>query len=106
MTEIDRKLEGARKRTENYGALYGRKETADDRMKGIYALLYPGSNGTVAERDAWVRSQDAYKEAVTDKENAYAEYKAAEIYMKLVFAEAEVWRTQCANDRYMDQAHR
>ena len=103
---IESKLESARDRIGNYGVLYGRKETADDKLKGTYALLYPSSNGTVAERDSWVRSQDAYKEAVTDKENAYAEYKAAEIYMKLVFVEAEVWRTQCANERYTDTAHR
>jgi len=106
LSDIELKLENARKRSENYGVLYGKKETSDDKLKGIYALLYPTSNGTVAERDSWVRSQDAYIEAIDNKELAYAEWKAAEIYMKLAFLEAECWRTEQANNRYMDQAHR
>jgi len=106
VTNIDQKLEEARSRAKNYGVLYGRKETSDDKLKGVYAMLYPSSNGTVAERDSWVRTQDAYKQAIIDKENAYAEFKAAEIYMKLVFTESEVWRTTQANNRFMDQAHR
>ena len=106
MSDIDERLQEARRRSAKYGVLFGRKEVADDKMKGIYAMLYPDSHGTVAERDSWVRKQDAYKQAITDKENAYAEFKSAEIYMKLIFAEAEVWRTEQANNRYMDSSHR
>ena len=107
MTDIDSLLAQARKKSKGYGEKYGRKETADDKLKTTYATLYPGAKGeTVGERDAWVKRQQQYIEAVTDKENAYADWKTAETYMKLLFAEAEVWRSVQANNRYMDQAHR
>ena len=106
MTDIDAKLEAARSRAENYGKLYGAKETADDLLKGRYAILYPKFAGTVPERDAWVRRQESYKQAVIDKQNAYAEWKEAEIWMKLLMLEAECWRTEQANNRHMDSAHR
>jgi hypothetical protein len=106
MGDIERQLEVARSRAENYGQLYGNKETADDYLKVTYAQLYEDApNGTVGERDAWVKRQIAYKEAIERKENAYADWKAAETYMKLLLAEVEVWRSQQANNRYMDRAH-
>lgn len=107
MSDIADKLEHARSRAENYGKLYGAKETADDKLKGTYALLYPSSSGsTVAERDSWVKSHVDYMQAVKDKQNAYADWKTAETYMKILMVEAEVWRTEQANNRYMDEAHR
>ena len=106
MTDIEKKLEEARLHADGYGRKYGAKETADDLLKGQYAILYPDSKGTVPERDAWVRRQDAYKKAIIHKNNAYAEWKEAEIWMKLLMLEAECWRTEQANNRYMDQAHR
>ena len=107
MKDIDKKLEAARERSENYGKLYGAKETADDYLKASYASIFGNAPaGTVAERDAWVRRQPAYLESIERKENAYADWKTAETYMKLLFAEAEVWRTEQANNRYLDSAHR
>ena len=106
MSDIDKKLETARGRAKDYGRLYGQQASADDRLKGTYAILYADSKGTVAERDTWVKRQESYKQAVIDKSNAYAEWKEAEIWMKLLMLEAECWRTEQANNRYMDQAHR
>ena len=106
MTDIDAKLEAARSRAENYGKLYGAKETSDDKMKCVYAMLYPDSSGTVAERDSWVRQQPSYVQARIDKQNVYADWKEAEIWMKLLILEAECWRTEQANNRHMDSAHR
>lgn len=108
MTDIDKLLEQARNKSEGYGKLYGAKETADDYLKSTYALLYsetaPGK--TVAERDAWVRRHPDYKAAIQRKENVNAEWKTAETYMKLLLAEAEVWRTKAATERMMDRGHR
>ena len=107
MTDIDSLLEQARRKSEDYGKLYGLKETSDDYLKICYALLYQSARGdTVADRDSWVKSEVEYVKAVDRKQNAYADWKTAETYMKLLFAEAEVWRTTQANNRYMDAAHR
>ena len=105
---IEQKLEQARARSEEYGRLYGAKETADDFLKVTYAQLYaytPEDCKTVGERDAWVKSHKNYVAAVERKENAYADWKTAETYMKLLMAEADVWRTQQANERWIDRAH-
>lgn len=107
MSDIDRKLEAAREKSENYGALYGAKETSDDFLKVTYASLYEEApQGTVGERDAWVKRQAEYINAVERKRDAYAAWKTAETYMKILLVEAEVWRTEQANNRYMDTAHR
>jgi len=105
--DIEALLEKARKNAENYGKKYGLKETADDYLKTTYAALYEDApQGSVAERDAWVKRQPEYLEAVERKKNAYSEWKTAETFMKLLLVQAEVWRTRCANDRMMDKAHR
>jgi hypothetical protein len=105
--DIDALLEEARSRATNYGKLYGAKETADDYLKLKYAELYDHApEGTVPAIDAWIRRQSGYKDALERKMEAYADWKAAETYMKLLLVEAEVWRTKCANDRNMDRAHR
>ena len=106
MADVDKLLEKARENSKGYGELYGAKETADDFLKGTYAALYPSAKGeTVGERDAWVRRQAEYKKAIERKRNAYADFKTAETYLKLLFAEVEVYRTKCANDRSMDRLH-
>ena len=104
--DIDAKLAQAREKAENYGALYGRKETADDFVKTTYASLYGESSGTVAERDSWVKRRPEYIEAIERKKDAYAAYKAAETYLKILLVEAEVWRSEQANNRFIDKAHR
>lgn len=106
-SDIDTLLAKARKKSEGYGEKYGAKETADDYLKTTYAVLYEDApSGSVAERDAWVKRQTEYIAAVDRKKNAYAEWKTAETYMKLLLVEAEVWRTKQANDRMMDRGHR
>ncbi len=104
---IEEKLEQARNKAKNYGELYGAKETADDYLKGTYALLYEDApEGSVAERDAWVRRQSGYQAAIERKKDAYTAWKAAETYMKILLVEAEVWRTEQANNRMMVESHR
>ena len=106
MTDIDAKLEQARKRSKEYGMIYGRKETSDDFLKITYATLHEDApKGSVPERDAWVRRQAAYRDAVERKLDAYADWKTAETYLKILLAEVEVWRTEQANHRKMDRAH-
>ena len=106
MSDIDKKLEHARDRATNYGLLYGNKETADDYLKVTYAQLYEDAPvGTVPERDSWIRRQKEYQDAIDRKKDAYSKWKCAETYMKLLMVEAEVWRTEQANNRYMDKAH-
>jgi hypothetical protein len=106
MTDIDALLAEARRRSENVGYLYGRKETADDYVKTTYALLYEDApQGTVSERDAWVKRQDDYRNAIDRKRDAYAAYKTADTYLKLLFAEVEVWRSKQANNRFLDKVH-
>lgn len=107
MTDIESLLSKARERADGYGRVYGRKETAEDYCKLKYAELYEDApEGSVAERDAWVRRQPEYVAAIERKRDAFAKWKEAETYMKLLFAEAEVWRTKQANDRMMDKVHR
>jgi len=106
---VDELLAEVRNRAPNYGALYGRKETSDDYMKGTYAKLYfdvPDHLSTAPARDAWIRTQDEYRAAIERKCEAYAEWKTAETYIKLILTEAEVWRTKQATDRNLDKAHR
>ena len=107
--DIEAKLEQARNRAASYGRAYGKYSTADDRLKIVLAQLEdeaPESFTSAAAKTSWGRRQPAYKEAVEQKLDDCAAWKAAEAYMKVLFAEAEVWRTQQANDRYMDSAHR
>ena len=106
---IEQLLEKARNRAEGYGDLYGRKETADDFLKTTYASMYedvPKELTSVAERDAWIKRTDEYKNAISRKRDAYAAWKTAETYMKLLLTEAEVWRSKEATARTMDHAHR
>lgn len=106
MTDVDKLLEGARAKAETFGQLYGRKETADERLKIIYAQLYEEApKGTNPERDAWVRRQTRYIDAVEDKRNAYTDFMTAQTWYKCVWAEVDAWRTEQANNRFLDKAH-
>ena len=108
MTDIDRLLEKARGKAEDYGELYGNKETADDYLKTTYAMLYeeiPSICSSVAERDAWIKRQPAYTAAIERKKDAYAAWKTAETFMKLLLTEAEVWRSKEASSRWIDKGH-
>ena len=104
--DIDQKLEKARERAEGYGELYGNKETADDFLKATYALVYEDApEGSVAERDSWVRRDPRYTTAIERKKDAYTLWKTAETYMKLLLVEAEVWRSKEATKRRMNESH-
>jgi len=108
MSTLDEKLELARENAVGYGNKRGLKDTADDYLKGVYASLYsycPKTLKTVPEKDAWVRRQPQYLEAVDEKANRYAGWAAAELYMKILFAEVDKYRTDKATDRSMVSKH-
>jgi len=46
----------------------------------------------------------AYKEAVEEKKKAYAEWEAAKIYMNILLAAIEKYRTDQASERTMMRA--
>ena len=107
MTTIDEKLEEARGRSENYGKLYGAWDSSKEKLELVYALLDDNSVGdTVKDRDSWVKRQEEWEIAVERKENAAADWKEAEVWMKLLILEAEVWRSKEATTRWINQAHR
>ena len=106
---LDEKLEQARKGAERYGQKRGLKDTADDYLKIVHAQLYedvPSCLKTNPEKDAWVKRQPEYLEAVEEKKNRYAGWTAAEVYVKLLFAEADKYRSDKAMDRDMMKQHR
>lgn len=106
MTDIHDKLNKIRERVDEgaFGRLYGAKETADERLKIIYAQLREAApQGSVPDMDAWVKRRPEYKKAVDDKANAYADWKTAETYMKLSFSEFDVWRSEEATNRGLDR---
>ena len=105
---IDELLEEVRDRAAGYGMAYGLKETADDNLKGTYAMLYasvPEECKTVPERDAWIRRHPVYKDAIEEKLEAYAHWKTCEIFIKLLFARVDVYRTDAATARQLDKLH-
>lgn len=107
MTDLDIQLEKARANAAGYGRLRGAKEVADDKLKIVDALLRDDApDGSIPDIDAWVKRQPAHEKAVEDKANAFAEWTAAEAWMKLLFAEIEKYRTDAATNRHMDNAHR
>ena len=102
--DLDKQLEDALNRRADYGNLRGKQATADDYLKGVYALLYDNSEGTVAERDAWVKRQIRYTDAVLEKENRYGEWEAARLKIQILFAAVEKYRTDAATERNMMRA--
>ncbi len=106
MTDIAELLESARSKATNYGQMYGAKETADDALKTTYALIREDApNGSVADMDAWVKRQPEYLAAIEKKRNAFAKWKCAETYMKLLLAQVDVWRSKEASARWIDKGH-
>jgi len=106
MSDIREKMDAIRERVDNgrYGRIYGAKETADERLKIIYAQLRDQApEGSVPDRDAWVKRRPEYKQAVEDKCDAYADWKSAETYMKLSFVEFDIWRSEEATNRGLDR---
>ncbi|MGY8962531.1 MAG: hypothetical protein ACKVKT_03135 [Rhodospirillales bacterium] len=106
MTDIRNTLNRIREKVDNgdYGRIYGAKEVSDDRLKIVYAQLRDlAPDGSVADKDAFVKSQRGYGEAVTQKENAYADWKTAETYLKLAFVEFDLWRSNEATNRGIDK---
>ena len=106
MTDIDAMLEKARANAVGYGNKRGLKETADDYLKGVYALLYQDAEGdTVGDRDAWVKRHPVYKDAIGVKAERYGDWEAAQLYMKILFSQLDKYRTDQSTARYMDKAH-
>ena len=106
MSDIRDKLDRIRDKVDSgsYGVLFGKKETADERLKIVYAQLRDEApEGTAPDRDAWVRRRPEYKKAVEDKANAYADWKTAETFMKLSFVEFDIWRSNEATNRGLDR---
>lgn len=107
MIDIDKELEDALNRRADYGSLKGKQATAEDYVKGVYALLYPDAPEdikTVPERDAWVKRQTRYRDAVLEKENRFADWEAARLKMQILFAAVEKYRTDKSSERYMMKA--
>ena len=106
MVDIHGKRDAIRLRIDSgvYGKLYGAKETADERLKIVFAQLRDDApDGTAADKETWVRRQPEYKAAVEAKENAYADWKTAETYLKVSFVEFDVWRSEEATNRGLDR---
>ena len=104
--EIEELLEQARSKATSYGEMCGNKEIADDRLKTAYALIREDApSGSVADMDAFVRRQPESEAAIEKKRDAYQKYHTATVYLKLLYAEVEVWRSKQANNRFIDKAH-
>jgi len=106
LSDIRKSLDRIRERVDNgsYGRMYGAKETSDDRLKIIKAqqrALAP--KGSVADMDAWVMCRPEVLQAIEHKCNAYADWKTAETFMKLSFAEFDCWRSEEATNRGLDK---
>ena len=89
MIDIDSELEDALNNRAKYGNVRGLQATADDYLKGVYAMLYEESGGTVAERDAQVRVHPEYVEAINEKAKRYANWEAARLRRDIIFAALE-----------------
>ena len=107
MIDIDSELEAALNHRAKYGNAKGLQATADDYLKGVYALLYsdvPDHLKTVPERDSWVKDHPKYREAIQEKANRYADWEAARLKMQIIFAAVEKYRTDKATERNMMRA--
>lgn len=105
---LDKELWEAYEKRAIYGRLRGAKETADDRLKIIYAQLWndaPITLKTIPDKDAWVKDQEAYLEAVEEKADKHADWICAEARMKLLFALKEKYQTDAKMGFDMDKAH-
>jgi hypothetical protein len=107
LIDLDQQLESALNNRFKYGDAKGLQATADDMLKGVYALLYdevPDDYQTAPERDAWVKNQHEYKEAVLEKAKRYSDWEAARLKMQILFACVEKYRTDASTERTMMKA--
>ena len=107
MIDIDLELENALNTRDKYGNVKGKQATADDYLKGVYALLYSETHDylkTVPERDSWVKRHPTYDKAVLEKANRYADWEAARLKMQILFAAVDKYRTDKASERNMMRA--
>ena len=107
MIDIDQELEDALNNRFKYGNAKGLQATADDYLKGVYAMLYPDAPielKTVPERDAWVRDQHEYKGAIEEKAKRYSDWEAARLKMQIIFAAVEKYRTDASTEGTMMRA--
>lgn len=105
MSDIRKTLDRIRERVDSgsYGRLYGAKEVADDKLKIIKAQQRAmAPKGSVADMDAWVLRRPEVIQGVEDKCNTFADWKTGETFMKLSFAEFDVWRSEEATNRGLD----
>lgn len=104
---LDERLETARDMSQEFGNLRGLKETADDYVKTVYAHIYADDEcqGSVAERDAYVRRHPEYLKAIEEKKNRYANFASWELRLKILFAEVEKYRTDRSYEKHIDKAH-
>ena len=105
MIYLDTELEEALTKRVAYGNLRGLQATADDYLKGIHAMLYDDApEGSIPEKEAWVRRQAAYASAIDDKAKRYGDWEAARLKMQILFAAVEKYRTDAATERNMMRA--
>jgi len=107
MIDLNKQLEDALNNRFKYGNARGLQATADDYLKGVYALLYhdvPDTCKTAPERDAWVKDQHEYKEAIEEKAKRYSDWEAARLKMQILFACVEKYRTDKSSERTMMRA--
>ena len=105
MIDIDLELEDALTNRFKYGNAKGLQATADDMLKGVYAMLYADApDGTVPEKDAWVRRQPRYIDAVELKAKWYGDWEAARLKMTILFSAVEKYRTDKSSERTMMRA--
>ena len=102
--DIDKELEDALNNRSKYGDAKGLQATADDYLKGVYAMLYDETKGTNPERDSRVKVQQEYKDAVKEKAKRYSDWEAARLKMQIIFAAVEKYRTDKATERDMMRA--
>lgn len=108
LEKIAEKLEVARDRAGSYGRKYGNFAMADDKLKIVYAELedeVPKDKKTIPEKDAWIKRQQRYKDAVEEKRDAAADWKSSQVWMQLLIEECGALRSQEATNRWLDKSH-
>jgi hypothetical protein len=89
-------VEYMRDHADEVGELYGRCKALDERRKVVKGEAFLACEGTVAEREARSYVAAEYRAVLEEIENAWAEWKAAEIKLKAAELTVDVWRSQFA----------
>jgi len=90
-----------------FGNLRGLQATADDALKTEDALIREDApQGSVADMDAWVKKQPRHNLAVEAKKKKHADWTAADLRMKILFAMKDKYQTDAKQARDMDRAQR